>query len=44
MPRRDGEHELVGITVTTPAGRIDRDWDESNLHANFAIAFCPLRK
>lgn len=33
-----------GITVTTPAGPIDRDWDESNLHANFGIAFYPLRK
>ena len=32
------------IVVTTPAERFERRWDESNLHANFGIAFYPFRK
>jgi len=33
-----------GIVVTTPNQRLERQWDESNLHANFGVAFYPFRK
>jgi hypothetical protein len=33
-----------GIVVTTPDQRFERQWDESNLHANFGVAFYPFRK
>jgi hypothetical protein len=33
-----------GIVVTTPVQRFERQWDESNLHANFGVAFYPFRK
>jgi hypothetical protein len=32
------------IVVTTPTERFERRWDESNLHANFGVAFYPFRK
>jgi pimeloyl-ACP methyl ester carboxylesterase/membrane protease YdiL (CAAX protease family) len=32
------------ITVTTPFDRFERRWDQSNLHANFGIAFYPFRR
>ena len=32
------------IVVTTPDRRLERQWDQSNLHANFGVAFYPFRK
>ena len=32
------------IIVTTPTERFEGGWDESNLHANFGVAFYPFRK
>ena len=32
------------IAVTTPTERFEGRWDESNLHANFGVAFYPFRK
>ena len=32
------------IVVTTPTERFEGRWDESNLHANFGVAFYPFRK
>jgi hypothetical protein len=33
-----------GIRLTTPTQTFERRWDESNLHANFGVAFYPFRK
>jgi hypothetical protein len=33
-----------GIAVTTADQRVERQWDQSNLHANFGVAFYPFRK
>ncbi len=32
------------IVVTTPNRRFEGEWEESNLHANFGVAFYPFRK
>jgi hypothetical protein len=40
----DYVHIRPGIIVTTPDQRFERRWDESNLHANFGVAFYPFRK
>jgi len=33
-----------GMVVTTLHQRVERQWDESNLHANVGVAFYPFRK
>jgi hypothetical protein len=30
--------------VNTPARRFEGQWEESNAHANFGVAFYPFRK
>jgi len=44
--RVSGDYVYIrpGIVVTTPEQRFERRWDESNLHANFGVAFYPFRK